>query len=183
LNRLYNEEHVLYSLRSVYSFQSALADYINSVRTLLEAGFNMVENQIITDTVYRIMKNVNELQKFSNQKIEIFSQKYTKAELYALYLEYKPMNEQYFPKYVRELYDLTRKCFCTNWKRTQISEEVHQFFLLYNHQKKLLNEFQSYQNDTTNILLSEEVCCKELMNENKETYFIDNESYDECEEE
>lgn len=151
-----NEEHALYTLRSVYHLQSALADFIISVRSLLEAGFNMVENQMITDSVLKIMRNVNELLKFCNQKIIIFSEKCTEAELYALYLKYKPIDEKQFPKKVMELYHLTKKCLCTNWKRKLLSYEIDQFLLLMNQQKKMFNEFKSYQNNPKNIWLSEE---------------------------
>jgi hypothetical protein len=110
---------------------------------MLEAEFKKGDNQTIADTIYRLMKNVNELQKFMNQRIEIFSQIFTEAEIYFIYMKYKPSNDELFPQCVRQLQDLSSKCFCTNWKRKRISEEVNQFFQLYNRQKKMMNEFQS----------------------------------------
>ncbi|MFC9599751.1 hypothetical protein ACFTQL_18020 [Peribacillus butanolivorans] len=143
MNRLYNEESGLHSLRSVYYYQSALTNYLKAFLTMLEAEFKIGDDKTIADTVYRLIKNVNELQKFMNQRIEMFSLTFPEKEIYYIYLEYKPLNDEHFPQCVRQLQDLSSKCLCTTWKRKRISEEVNQFFKLYNRQKKMMNEFQS----------------------------------------
>jgi hypothetical protein len=175
LNHLYNNESALHTLRSVYYYQSSLTNYLKAFLTLLEAEFKIGDDQTIADTVYRLMKNVNELQKFMNQRIEIYSQIFTEVEISFIYLEYTPLNDEHFPECVTQLQDLSSKCFCTTWKRKRISEEVNQFFQLYNRQKIMMNEFQSISDETTNICLSEEDCCKKSMDEKKETYIIDDE--------
>ena len=160
MNRLYNEEKILNSLRSVFHLQSALTDYLQSVLSLLESEFDREDTDIIADTIYTLMKDVNELQKNMNTKLDIFCYKYTEAEILSVYLEYKPSNEDCFPQYVWQLYKVTRKCPWSNWKRKQIAEEFKQFFLLYKKRRKMLNAFRTYKNDINKVWLLEDVCCK-----------------------
>lgn len=160
MNRLYNEENILYSLRSVFHLQSSLTDYLQSILSLLESEFDREDTDTIGDTIYTILKDINDLQKNMNQKIDIFSSKYTEAEILSVYMEYQPTNEDVFPHYVWQLYRIAKKCPWSNWKRKQIAEEFKQFLLLYKRRRKMLNAFRSFRNDVNKVWIVKEVCCQ-----------------------
>ena len=119
MNRLYDDDTIRHSLRSVSHLQSALINYLNSYLILLDAEFDMVDHQIIADDLYRMMKNVNELQKLLNERIELFSQKYSEAEINYFFKEYKQLNQKDFPQSVNKLYDLSRKYSLSNEKKNE----------------------------------------------------------------
>ena len=56
-----------------------------------------------------MMKNVNELQRIMNCKLDLFSQRYTESELFSLYLEYKPLNQKQFHQCAARLFTLYQK--------------------------------------------------------------------------
>lgn len=176
----------MHSLRSVSYLQSALTNYLHSCLTLLEAEFTMIDQQTIADSVYKIMKNVNQLQRLMDEKIKMFLKEYSEAEVEYLFTKYSSLNEKKSLDYIKSLYSLSRKCFQANEEKEKIAEhpqsnkekgkmtkrfwsngekekitnEFNQFFLTHKKQRKRLNEFQMFQNDINNVWVVEQVCCQ-----------------------
>lgn len=159
MNRLYDDDKIKHSLRSFSSLQSALLNYLNSYLTLLEAEFNKVDHQIIADNLYKIMRNVNELQKLLNERMELFSQQYSEAEINYFFKEFQELNQKDVPQSVNNLYNVSKKYSWPNGKKKKVNDEFHQYFLTYKKQRKKLNTFRSFQNDLTKLWIVDIVGC------------------------
>jgi hypothetical protein len=166
LNRLDNDEKAIQSLRSVYYLQLALTNYLQSYLTLLKSEFIIIDHQTIVDSVHRIRKNVNQLQRLIDEKIKMYSKEYSEAEINNLFKKYQPLNEKNVSQYVNDLYNLSRQCFppkkekkkmtegCgsnkekermaeyvwLNREREKVNTEFNQFFLTLQKERKRLNE-------------------------------------------
>lgn len=160
LNRLYNEEKILFSLRSVFYLHSALTNYLQSVLSLLESEFDEGDTETIADNLYSMMQNVNELQRFMNRKLDLFSQRFTESELFSVYLEFKPLNQKQFHQCASKLFTLSKDCPWSNWSRKQMTDEFKQFFLLYKKRRRMLNAFRTFNNDTKTVWIVKDVCCR-----------------------
>ena len=145
MNRLCNEEKIVCSLRSIFHLQSAFTNYLQSVLSLLESEFDRGDTDIIADTIYTMIKNVNELQKFMNEKLDLFSQRFTESELFALYLEYKPVNQKQFHQCATCLFRLSKNCLWSDWKRKQMTDEFIEFRLLYKRRERCWMHFEPFK--------------------------------------
>lgn len=166
MNRLDNDEKIIHSLRSVYYLGLALTNYLQSYLTLLKAEFIIIDHQTIEDSVHKIRKNVNQLQRLMDEKIKIYSKEYSEAEINTLFNKYQPLHEENVTQYVNNLYNLSQKHFQPNKEKKKITEgfqsnkekekmaeyvwlnrekeklnyEFNQFFLTLQKQRKGLNK-------------------------------------------
>ncbi len=122
MNRLDNDEKTIQSLRSVYYLQLALTNYLQSYLTLLKSEFIIIDHQTIVDSVHRIRKNVNQLQRLMDEKIKIYSKEYSEAEINNLFKKYQPLNEKNVSQYVNDLYNLSKQCFRPKKEKKKITE-------------------------------------------------------------
>ncbi|MFJ8247746.1 hypothetical protein [Peribacillus asahii] len=112
----------------------------------------MIDHQTIVDSIYRTMKNVNQLKRLMDEKVEVFSKRYSQAEMDSIFKQHKPLNEKNATQYVNDLYSLARKCFQTNEEKEQITEgflpnkekeQITEGFLSSRKEKKITEGFLS----------------------------------------
>ncbi|EIJ81341.1 hypothetical protein PB1_00310 [Bacillus methanolicus PB1] len=135
----------LYSIRSVFYFESALIRFLNSLTILLKHLKKTDCDENVLDTVYHVLEQTNELQKQMNKKIILFSDRFTKTEVYSVYQtheEYDFLSQESFPDVVKQLHKLSKRFSSGNYKKDLIDDEVNQSFLLYKKRKRLLKQFK-----------------------------------------
>lgn len=134
----------LYSIRSVFYFESALIRFLNSLTILLKHLKKTDCDENVLDTVYHVLEKTNELQKQMNKKIILFSDRFTETEVYSVYQtheEYDFLSQESFPSVVKQLHKLSKRSSSGNYKKDLIDDEVKQSFLLFKKRKRLLKQF------------------------------------------
>jgi hypothetical protein len=149
LNRLDYDEKIIHSLRSVYYLQLALTNYSKSYLTLLKAEFIIVDYQTIEDSVNRIRKNVNQLQSLIDEKIEVYSKKYSEAEIKNIVKKYQASNEKNVTQCVNDLDHLSNNE--EGFQSNKEIENMEEYDWLNREKEKINYEFNQFFFETPKI--------------------------------
>jgi glutamyl-tRNA reductase len=116
---------------------------------LLKAEFIIVDYQTIEDSVNRIRKNVNQLQSLIDEKIEVYSKKYSEAEIKNIVKKYQASNEKNVTQCVNDLDHLSNNE--EGFQSNKEIENMEEYDWLNREKEKINYEFNQFFFETPKI--------------------------------
>ncbi|RWZ54453.1 hypothetical protein EQV77_14355 [Halobacillus fulvus] len=152
------EPKLLKPLVAGFQLEKTLTKYIVSQHNFLYCQKAADLDASVGKTTFTLLRQINELQKILNQKIMLYRDRFSEADVYAVYCEhpdYEGLNDGTFVDRIEDMCELSTKCAIKEWNKSQIRNEAKQACFLFRERRKWLEIYKTIHNETKTVWLAQ----------------------------